>query len=224
MHKIAPGTAGIYCIRNVLTKDLYIGSSNNVPSRLRAHKNRLRKGKHHAKRMQEDWSRLGEAYFEFFLMSEEQPDGLLDAEQFFIGGMTAGYNTVRNVHRYEVTEHHKDRLKALHRAKHRTIEAFGQVWSMKDLAETYGVKYTLLKDRLRAGWDAEKAVLQPTGERKSNPEPKEVSAFGVTDTLAGLHRRFSVVPWATFYTRVRRGWGIEEALGTEKVADGAKRD
>jgi len=39
-----------------------------------------------------------------------------------------------------------------------------------------------------------------------------------------LHRRFGVVSWPTFYTRVRRGWDVEEALGTEKLADGDKRD
>lgn len=52
------------------------------------------------------------------------------------------------------------KLQAAHRARHRTVEAFGKLWSLKELAEEYGVKYTMLKDRVRAGWTAEAAVLR----------------------------------------------------------------
>ena len=55
----------------------------------------------------------------------------------------------------------KETLKRIHRDKNRRVPAFGRLWSIKDLAEEYGVKYTMLKDRLRAGWDAERAVLTP---------------------------------------------------------------
>jgi hypothetical protein len=58
----------------------------------------------------------------------------------------------------------KARLKEIHRAKHRNIQAFGKLWSIKELAEEYDVKYTMLKDRLRAGWEPELAVQQPKRE------------------------------------------------------------
>lgn len=52
-------------------------------------------------------------------------------------------------------------MREAHRAKHRTVSAFGKLWSLKELAESYGVKYTMLKDRVRAGWDIEKAIAEP---------------------------------------------------------------
>jgi group I intron endonuclease len=61
----------------------------------------------------------------------------------------------------KATAETRAKLQEVHRAKHRTVEAFGQLWSVKELAEAYGVKYTMLKDRLRAGWAPEMAVNQP---------------------------------------------------------------
>lgn len=50
------------------------------------------------------------------------------------------------------------------REKNRKLQAFGRMWSVKELAEEYSVKYTMLKDRLRAGWSVEDAVLKPKRE------------------------------------------------------------
>lgn len=60
----------------------------------------------------------------------------------------------------KATEETKAKLREVHRAKNRTVLAFGRLWSVKELAEAYGVKYTMLKDRLRAGWEPERAVTQ----------------------------------------------------------------
>ena len=62
---------------------------------------------------------------------------------------------------YKPTEQAVANMREAHRAKHRTVQAFGKLWSIKELAETYGVKYTMLKDRIQSGWSAEKAVLTP---------------------------------------------------------------
>lgn len=40
-------------------------------------------------------------------------------------------------------------------------EAFGGMWTLKDLAETYDVDYGMLKDRQCAGWPLEHAVVTP---------------------------------------------------------------
>lgn len=61
------------------------------------------------------------------------------------------------------TDEHRAKLRSVHREKHRVYKAFGKLWSLKELAETYGVKYTTLKDRVRAGWEIERAVTQPKG-------------------------------------------------------------
>lgn len=223
MKEIDFGVSGIYCIRNRLSKDLYIGSSNDIRRRFTAHRSLLRRGLHNSMAMQADWTRLGEDYFEFFVMTPEPVSQLHTAEQFYLSSMTAGYNTVRNIHRHEVTEQHKQRLRDIHRAKHRNIEAFGGVWSMKELAEEYGVKYTLLKDRLRAGWEPEKAVTTPARKTARGAAERVETAFGVTANLKTLHTLFGAVSEHTFRTRVQRGWSIEGALA-QKGADRGQGD
>jgi group I intron endonuclease len=56
---------------------------------------------------------------------------------------------------------HVEKLKAVHRAKNRVYFAFGRLWALKELAEEYNVHYGMLKDRLRAGWELERAVMTP---------------------------------------------------------------
>lgn len=46
---------GIYCIRNVLTNQLYIGSSYNVGNRINQHCKALLEGTHHNRLMQSDF-------------------------------------------------------------------------------------------------------------------------------------------------------------------------
>jgi hypothetical protein len=59
------------------------------------------------------------------------------------------------------TEAHRQKLRDVHRARLRTVEAFGKLWALKELAEHYGVHYGMVKDRVRAGWSAEAAVTTP---------------------------------------------------------------
>jgi hypothetical protein len=59
------------------------------------------------------------------------------------------------------TEEHRAKLRSVHRARLASYEYEGRFWSVKDLAEHYGVNYQLLKDRLHAGWPVEKALTTP---------------------------------------------------------------
>jgi hypothetical protein len=59
------------------------------------------------------------------------------------------------------SEESKAKVKAAHREKNRIYPAFGKLWCLKELAEAYNVKYAMLKDRVRAGWNPEIAVLTP---------------------------------------------------------------
>lgn len=59
------------------------------------------------------------------------------------------------------TPEHKAKLRQVHRERTATHKAFGSLWSLKDLAETYSIHYGMLRSRVSAGWDAERAVLQP---------------------------------------------------------------
>lgn len=62
---------------------------------------------------------------------------------------------------YAATPEHRKKLQVAHRPKHRIHQAFGKLWCLKELAEEYGVHYGMLKDRVRSGWDVERAVTTP---------------------------------------------------------------
>lgn len=52
------------------------------------------------------------------------------------------------------------RAALLEKRADRKYAAFGKNWTLKELSVEYGVKYTMLKDRIRAGWDVERAVTE----------------------------------------------------------------
>lgn len=56
---------GIYLISCIKKEKYYIGESNNVTSRLCAHKNKLRRNIHENKELQSDFNQYGENYFLF---------------------------------------------------------------------------------------------------------------------------------------------------------------
>ena len=59
MHDILPCRyqyAGVYMIKNLRNKKVYIGSTSNIEERLQAHRSALRRGKHSNKALQEDFN------------------------------------------------------------------------------------------------------------------------------------------------------------------------
>lgn len=79
-------TQGIYLIANWSERKCYVGSSKYIEDRLNGHRSQLRRGKHHSKRLQEDWNRLGESAFQFLKWEEVSNIAELGArERFWIG-------------------------------------------------------------------------------------------------------------------------------------------
>lgn len=76
---------GVYVIRNRVDGKVYVGSAVNVRKRWNSHRSDLRRGDHHALRLQRAWSKHGEDAFEFELV-EIVVDRLflLAREQFWI--------------------------------------------------------------------------------------------------------------------------------------------
>lgn len=66
----------VYIIRNEENNKVYVGSTNNLYNRLREHKKDLRKGKHHSKKLQEDYNLLGEECLsiKYFWKSEDKTE------------------------------------------------------------------------------------------------------------------------------------------------------
>src|SRR5205085_7831949 len=66
---------GIYCIRNSITGERYIGSSVNIEARWLIHKTQLNRKCHHSPKLQAAWSKYGQRSFVFEII-----EGIVDSE------------------------------------------------------------------------------------------------------------------------------------------------
>ena len=113
---------GIYKITNTVTKDFYIGSSNDVKRRLASHK-WPSKWKHYPNNpMYLDMQKYGLENFVFEILAEVEVEQLKEKEQQFIETLKPTYNQMNakglNVERYKETkkEYNKsDKGKESHR-------------------------------------------------------------------------------------------------------------
>lgn len=96
-------TRGIYSIRNLVTGDLYIGSSANVERRLQDHRDALLRGRYFEKNdqklhLQRAWEKYGSDQFEFKCIDEVPEDrNLIEVEQWWLDVFwPTGYNTSKS--------------------------------------------------------------------------------------------------------------------------------
>lgn len=75
---------GIYAVHNTITGKSYIGQSMRLPNRQREHFVLLRRGKHYAVAMQQDFDCLSETCFEFKVLEFCAVDVLTEREQHWI--------------------------------------------------------------------------------------------------------------------------------------------
>jgi group I intron endonuclease len=61
---------GVYCIKNIINNNLYIGSSKNLKLRYFNHKTKLKNNKHENKHLQNAWNLYGEQNFKFYIIEE----------------------------------------------------------------------------------------------------------------------------------------------------------
>jgi group I intron endonuclease len=75
----------IYKIINTVNGKFYVGSTTNTRERFRTHRNRLRRGRHHAKHLQAAWNKYGEAAFVFHVIQTvPETESLKDAEDIWL--------------------------------------------------------------------------------------------------------------------------------------------
>ena len=87
---------GVYCIRNLITGEFYIGSAaRNITDRWAQHRHELRIGEHGNFRLQAAWRFYGEANFRFTVVEECPPERCLEREQWFIDIFYPEYNIAR---------------------------------------------------------------------------------------------------------------------------------
>ena len=76
--------SGVYRIVEQPSGRLYIGSSKNVPKRLRQHLIDLRRGAHRNRFLQRAWDKYGAESFVFEMVEHVEESRLLEREQFWI--------------------------------------------------------------------------------------------------------------------------------------------
>lgn len=85
MENILDNTnSGVYAIKNIANKRVYIGTSSCIRKRLNNHKQLLNMETHFAKDLQEDWISMGESSFEFVLLEECSPEYCSEKEQEYL--------------------------------------------------------------------------------------------------------------------------------------------
>lgn len=75
----------IYCIKNILTEKVYIGSAIDYKSRWRNHKNQLKNNFHHNIKLQNSWNLYGDNFFLFEILEYvEDKNILIEREQYYL--------------------------------------------------------------------------------------------------------------------------------------------
>ena len=83
---------GIYKIENKITKDFYIGSSNNIEKRFYFHKWSLKNKNHHSIVLQRAFNKYGEENFEFIILEKCSKEELISKEQVYLDTLNPIYN------------------------------------------------------------------------------------------------------------------------------------
>lgn len=84
--------SGCYEILNTVNGKRYIGSAVNIATRLKLHRNSLRRGDHHSQALQRAWNKYGEAAFKFLPILTCAKSMLLFYEQQLFNKVKPGYN------------------------------------------------------------------------------------------------------------------------------------
>lgn len=93
MPNIEKNLIGVYKIKNLITGQIYIGSSMScIASRWKSHIRDLKKNKHHSNKLQNSWNKYGFDNFEFTIVEICEENDILSKEQYFLDNMNPFYN------------------------------------------------------------------------------------------------------------------------------------
>ena len=85
--------SGVYAFVNLITKQMYIGSSINISRRIAKHISQLDNKTHPNKKFENSWHKYGKDSFQFLVI--EETNDLLNREQFYINLL--GLDTLFNI-------------------------------------------------------------------------------------------------------------------------------
>lgn len=76
--------SGIYCIRNNINNNKYIGQSKDILRRFQCHKSKLNNNHHPNQKLQNAWNKYGKDNFCFYIFERCPEDKLNEREQYWI--------------------------------------------------------------------------------------------------------------------------------------------
>ena len=118
-------SSGIYGILNTENFKWYIGSSKQIESRWRKHKEQLRSRRHGNRKLQNAWNKYGEGCFLFMILKETSQEDLEKEETeliAFFDSYRFGYNMSAVGGRVTFTEEMRERLCQRNRDRYRDWE------------------------------------------------------------------------------------------------------
>jgi len=87
---------GIYCIRNKMNGNIYIGGSINMQRRWYEHRSQLRRNKHPNPHLQNSWNKRGEDAYEFIPLMICPNEWITKIEQLMLDELVPHYNVGNN--------------------------------------------------------------------------------------------------------------------------------
>lgn len=119
---------GVYEILNIVNGKRYVGSSKNLAKRIKEHKSSLRKGSHHAIKLQRSWSKYGEDSFLFKVIELCDPDDRIPREQHHmdIGSPLNSNPRAKNAEGFQHSEESKERRSAMLKERYRNDPEYAE--------------------------------------------------------------------------------------------------
>jgi group I intron endonuclease len=156
-------SAAVYAIVHVASGDSYIGSSVDIDTRWRKHRETLRRGAHHSRRLQAAWVKFGEAAFVFKRLVVCAVETLYMYEQRLIHGLKPAFN-IRSTGYCHTPESKAAIAKA---RRDRCVVRDGM--TLPELCAKHGFKRSTVNMRLRRGWTLDQALSEPLVVGRSGP-------------------------------------------------------
>lgn len=118
--------SGIYCIKNIITNKVYVGSTKNFKKRWNTHLKDLRAGKHSSIKLQRSYNKHGEDKFVFEIIElvEYDKDVIVDKENYYMqyfDSKANGYN-IADAAFGDVLTHHPNRLQIIENMRNGLIK------------------------------------------------------------------------------------------------------
>ena len=110
-NKNKKSISAVYMIKNVITNEIYIGSSSNIQNRWHVHRNSINYLRYPNSLLYKNIHKYGIKNFEFSILEECSVNKLLEREQFYIDKLKPEYNIAKAKSNLTATEATREKYK-----------------------------------------------------------------------------------------------------------------